>query len=161
MVAATEKQDCPGIGVEKVDLPRGAGNDDPSTGPQFFVHVGPEPPILTALFRFVSAGSDSSVREPAIENHLHLRVLAERVAERLAQVQFGSRYDDDERLRDLPLGDSGTRFTLHTQFLPGGDQAYPRPGNISELFFSSNPPPPKRLLLLAEGQGVRARPLVP
>jgi hypothetical protein len=135
MVAATEKQDCLGIGVEKVDFLRGAGNDDPSTGPQFCVHVGPEPPISAALVGFVSVGSDSSVDEPAIENHLHLRVVAKRVAERLAQVQFGSRYDNDEGLRDLLFGDGGTRVTWHTQFLPGGDQAYSRPGNIREFFF--------------------------
>jgi hypothetical protein len=83
----------------------------------------------------VSVASDSSVDRPTIENHLYLRVVAERVAERLAQVQFGSRYDNDEGLRDLLFGDGGTRVTWHTQFLPGGDQAYSRPGNIREFFF--------------------------
>jgi len=140
MVAATEKQDCLGIGVEKVDLLRGAGNDDPSTGPQFCVHVGPEPAVPAALFGFASVDSDSSVDEPAIENHLYLRVVAKRGAERLAQVQFGSRYDDNEGLRDLLFGDGGTRVTWHTQFLPGGDKAYSRPGNINEFFFASNWP---------------------
>jgi len=111
MVAATEKQDCLGIGAEKVDLLRGAGNDDPSTGPQFCVHVGPEPPVPAALFGFVSVGLDSSVDESAIENHLHLRVVAKRVAERLAQVQFGSRYDNDEGLCNLLFGDGWTRVT--------------------------------------------------
>src|SRR3989442_8564333 len=116
MVAATEKEDCLGIGVENVDLLRGAGNDDRSTGPQFCVHVGPEPAVPAALFGFASVDSDSSVDEPAIENHPYLLLVAKRAAERAAQAQLAYLHTHYAGLHCTPLPTSPSSRTGPSQF---------------------------------------------
>src|SRR5256886_3112775 len=101
MLAATEKQDRLDIWVEKIDLPRGTGDCDPSTGLQLSFSVGAEPPICTASLGLVGVGPGSSVGGPAIETHLHLRVVAKRLAQRPVQVHSASRHDDEEGMHGL------------------------------------------------------------
>ena len=114
-MATAEKQDRLGLRVEKVDGPRAAGNDDPSPCLKLLIHVGPESPIPAASLEPVDVASGSSVLEPAIRDHPHVCLIAERMAERPAQFQPRSRYDNDEGLLGVPPGDFRIRVTLHTR----------------------------------------------
>src|SRR6266540_1216251 len=62
---------------------------------------GHRPPVSAAPLVAVRVGAISSVAKATIEDHLHLRVGAERMAQLLAPVRQASRYDDEER--PLPL----------------------------------------------------------
>src|SRR2546428_5233216 len=53
----------------KVDVPRAAGNDDPSPGLELPVHVGPASTIPAASLGSVDVASGSSVLESAIRDH--------------------------------------------------------------------------------------------
>src|SRR2546428_6837369 len=110
----------------KVDVPRAAGNDDPSPGLELRVHVGPASTIPAASLGSVDVASGSSVLESAIRDHTHVRLIAERMAERPAQVQLRSRYDNDEGLLGAPSGGFRIRVTLHTRPPCWRPQAYPR-----------------------------------
>src|SRR2546427_10211152 len=65
VLAAAEEQDCLRIGVAKVDLPRGAGNRNPSVASKLRIRVGPDTPIALAPLRSMSARLHSPVWEPA------------------------------------------------------------------------------------------------
>src|SRR2546425_12883049 len=60
-----------------VDVPRAAGNDDPSPGLELPVHVGPASTIPAASVGSVDVASGSSVLEAAIRDHAHVRLIAE------------------------------------------------------------------------------------
>ena len=97
VLAAAEKQDRLGVWVAEVDLPGGAGKGDPSINPELCIRVGAEPPIPAPSLWSVGAGSDSPVREPAVDDHLHRRVFPERAAQRPARVKARPRYDNEKR----------------------------------------------------------------
>lgn len=97
VLAAAEKQDRLCVWLAKVDLPGGAGDSDPSIDPELGIRVGAEPPIPTPSLWSVGAGSDSPVREPAVDDHLDRRVFPERAAQRPTRVKSCPRDDNEKR----------------------------------------------------------------
>jgi hypothetical protein len=97
VLAAAEKQDRLGVWVAKVDLPGGAGDSDPPIDPELRIRVGAEPPIPTPSLWSVGAGSDSPVREPAVDDHLDHRVFPKRAAQRPMRVKSRSRDHNEKR----------------------------------------------------------------
>ncbi|MBI2161732.1 MAG: hypothetical protein HYU25_15390 [Candidatus Rokubacteria bacterium] len=97
VLAAAEKQDRLGVRVAKVDVPLGAGDSDPSIDPELCIRVGAESPIPTPSLWLVGAGSDSPVREPAVDDHLDRRIFLKRAAQRPTRVKSCSRDDNEKR----------------------------------------------------------------
>lgn len=97
VLAAAEKQDRLCVWLAKVDLPGGAGDSDPSIDPELGIRVGAEPPIPTPSLWSVGAGSDSPVREPAVDDHLDRRVFPKPAAQRPARLKSCSRDDNEKR----------------------------------------------------------------
>ncbi len=88
VLAAAEEQDCLRVGVAKVDLPRAAGNRNPSVDPKLRVRVGPDPPIALTPLRSMSVGLHSPVGEPTVDDHLYRGIFRKRLAQRPTRVLF-------------------------------------------------------------------------
>src|SRR6266508_4693888 len=104
VLLAAEEQDGAVVGIEKIDLPGGARHRNPFSRRQLRLCVGRAPPVSAAPLVAVRVGAISSVAKATIEDHLHLRVGAERMAQLLAPVRAGTTWGlQPSRLRSRTL----------------------------------------------------------